>query len=91
MIQIDRLYGWKMIKDGGFQDSLAAQAESVQREYKDRLSKTILAFSEQGLNSLPYYENKDFGRIVSLVPTSAHTGEGVPVRDFFRSFVQGEL
>ena len=39
----------------------------------------MLAFAEQGLNSLPYYENKDFGRIVSLVPTSAHTGEGVPV------------
>ena len=52
----------------------------MQREYKDRLEKTVLAFSEQGLNSLPYYENKDFGRIVSLVPTSAHTGEGVPVR-----------
>lgn len=42
------------------------------------MSKTVLAFAEQGLNSLPYYENKDFARVVSLVPTSAHTGEGVP-------------
>ncbi|KAK4705284.1 translation initiation factor 5B, partial [Phenoliferia sp. Uapishka_3] len=76
--KIDRLYGWKPIPDGGFQASLAAQHESVQREFKDRLDKTILAFAEQGLNSLPYYQNKDFSKIVSLVPTSAHTGEGVP-------------
>ena len=77
--KIDRLYGWKAIPDGGFEASLAAQQESVRREYKERLDQTVLAFAEQGLNSLPYYENKDFGRIVSLVPTSAHTGEGVPV------------
>jgi translation initiation factor 5B len=76
--QIDRLYGWTPIPDGGFEASLAAQHESVRREFNDRLQKTILAFAEQGLNSLPYYANNDFSRIVSLVPTSAHTGEGVP-------------
>jgi translation initiation factor 5B len=42
------------------------------------VQKTILAFAEQGLNSVLYYENKNFARNVSLVPTSAVTGEGVP-------------
>lgn len=42
------------------------------------MQKTILAFAEQGLNSVLYYENKNFARNVSLVPTSAITGEGVP-------------
>jgi translation initiation factor IF-2 len=51
---------------------------SVQREFEDRVQKTILAFAEQGLNSILYYENKNFARNVSLVPTSAVTGEGVP-------------
>ncbi len=32
----------------------------------------------QGLNSKLYYENDDFRRVVSVVPTSAHTGEGIP-------------
>src|SRR5690349_5066763 len=32
----------------------------------------------QGLNSVLYYENKNFAKYVSLVPTSAITGEGVP-------------
>lgn len=76
--QIDRLYGWRQIPNGGFQESLAQQLPPVQREYEKRLQETILAFAEQGLNSTPYYKNKDFSRVVSLVPTSAHTGEGVP-------------
>jgi translation initiation factor 5B len=50
----------------------------VQREFEDRVQRTILAFAEQGLNSALYYENKNFARNVSLVPTSAITGEGVP-------------
>jgi len=76
--QIDRIYGWEATPDGAFQESLAKQKRSVQREFEDRVQKTILAFAEQGLNSVLYYENKNFARNVSLVPTSAITGEGVP-------------
>ncbi|KAI9696823.1 MAG: hypothetical protein M1836_005185 [Candelina mexicana] len=76
--KIDRLYGWKKILDNGFQESLAVQNKGVQNEFKDRLEKTKVAFAEQGFNSELYYENKSMARNVSLVPTSAHTGEGVP-------------
>ncbi|KAJ8595056.1 hypothetical protein M405DRAFT_728704 [Rhizopogon salebrosus TDB-379] len=76
--KIDRLYDWKATPDGAFQESLAKQKRSVQREFEDRVQKTILAFAEQGLNAVLYYENKSFARNVSLVPTSAITGEGVP-------------
>lgn len=37
-----------------------------------------MAFAEQGLNAVPYYENTNYSKNVSLVPTSAVTGEGVP-------------
>lgn len=77
-IQIDRMFGWEATPDGAFQESLAKQKKSVQREFEDRVEKTILAFAEQGLNAVLYYENKSFARNVSLVPTSAITGEGVP-------------
>lgn len=76
--QIDRLYGWEATPDNGFQDSLAKQKPAVQREFADRVQKTIVAFAEQGLNAVLYYDNKNFARNVSFVPTSAHTGEGVP-------------
>jgi len=76
--KIDRLYGWKKIDNNGFQDSLAMQNKGVQNEFRDRLEKTKIAFAEQGFNSELYYENKSMARNVSLVPTSAHTGEGIP-------------
>ncbi|GJN89516.1 hypothetical protein Rhopal_002503-T1 [Rhodotorula paludigena] len=76
--KIDRLYGWQPMKDGGFLQTLDQQNKAVQREYEKRLSDTVVAFAEQGLNAVPYYDNKNLGRNVSLVPTSAHTGEGVP-------------
>ena len=76
--KIDRLYGWKKIDNNGFQESLALQSKGVQNEFRDRLEKTKLAFSEQGFNSELYYENRSMAKNVSLVPTSAHTGEGIP-------------
>ena len=76
--KIDRLYGWSRIDNNGFQDSLAMQKKSVVGEFERRLQETKLAFSEQGFNAELYYENKSMARNVSLVPTSAHTGEGIP-------------
>jgi len=76
--KIDRLYSWKKIDNNGFQDSLAAQNRAVHNEFRDRLDKTKLAFSEQGFNAELFYENKSMAKNVSLVPTSAHTGEGIP-------------
>ncbi|KAF5364381.1 hypothetical protein D9756_000896 [Leucocoprinus leucothites] len=76
--KIDRMYGWDATPDNSFRDSLAKQSRHVQREFEDRVAKTILAFAEEGLNACLYYDNKNFARNVSLVPTSAITGEGVP-------------
>lgn len=76
--KIDRLYGWRPIANNGFRESLAMQNKGVQNEFKDRLEKTKLAFAEESFNAELYYENKSMAKYVSLVPTSAHTGEGIP-------------
>lgn len=76
--KIDRLYSWKKIDNNGFLDSIAQQSKGVQNEFRDRLERTKVAFSEQGFNSELFSENKSMARNVSLVPTSAHTGEGIP-------------
>lgn len=76
--KVDRLYGWKKIDNNGIQESLAMQNKGVLNEYKDRVEQTKVAFAEEGFNAELFYENKDMRRYVSLVPTSAHTGEGIP-------------
>jgi translation initiation factor 5B len=84
--KIDRLYGWKKVDNNGFQESLALQNKGVQNEFAKRLADTKVAFAEQGFNSELYYENKSMSKFVSLVPTSAHTGEGIP--DMLKLIVQ---
>lgn len=76
--KIDRLFQWDPRPDNSFQDSLQRQKKSVKQEFENRLQQTIVAFAEQGLNAALYYKNPNFARYVSLVPTSAHTGEGIP-------------
>jgi len=84
--KIDRLYGWKKVDNNGFQESLALQSRGVQNEFKNRLEQTKVAFAEQGFNAELYYENKSMARFVSLIPTSAHTGEGIP--DMLKLIIQ---
>lgn len=76
--KIDRLYDWKEIPNNSFRDSFAKQAKSVQAEFHNRYEQIKLALAEQGLNSELYFQNKNMAKYVSIVPTSAVTGEGVP-------------
>ncbi|GAC95096.1 hypothetical protein PHSY_002671 [Pseudozyma hubeiensis SY62] len=84
--KIDRLYGWEATPNGGFRDSLAKQQRATQNEFEERTNQVLVQFAEQGLNAVLYYDNKNMGRNVSLVPTSAHTGEGIP--DMLRLIVE---
>lgn len=76
--KIDRLYDWKSIPNNSFRDSFAQQTKSVQAEFQNRYDQIKVALAEQGLNSELYFQNKNMAKYVSIVPTSAVTGEGVP-------------
>lgn len=76
--KVDRLYGWKSTPNGAIQDSLKDQGVNVIQEFETRMARIVTQFAEQGLNAVLYYNNTNFARNVSLVPTSAQTGEGVP-------------
>ena len=76
--KIDRLYDWKVFPNNSFRDSFERQTKSVQAEFWNRYEQINVALSEQGLNSELYFQNKNMSKYVSIVPTSAVTGEGVP-------------
>jgi translation initiation factor 5B len=76
--KIDRLFDWKANPNYPTRETLALQKATVISEFNDRVQKTIVAFAEQGLNACLYWDNKNMGKYVSLIPTSAITGEGVP-------------
>ncbi|KAJ4871689.1 eukaryotic translation initiation factor 2 (eIF-2) family protein [Raphanus sativus] len=76
--KIDRLYGWKTSKNAPIEKALALQSKDVVIEFNMRLTHVITQFKEQGLNTEIYYKNREMGDTISIVPTSAISGEGIP-------------
>ncbi|KAJ5062904.1 eukaryotic translation initiation factor 5B [Bipolaris maydis] len=76
--KIDRLFGWKKIDNNGFEDSFSLQKQSVQSEFEERWNFVRTQLQEQGFNSELFFKNKNMSKYVSVCPTSAHTGEGIP-------------
>ncbi|XP_044313758.1 eukaryotic translation initiation factor 5B [Drosophila rhopaloa] len=75
--KIDRLYDWKQLGRRDVRDVLKEQQSNTQLEFQQRTKEVILQFAEQGLNAALFYENTDPKTYISLVPTSAITGEGM--------------
>lgn len=75
--KIDRLYDWKKSPDSDVAVTLKKQKKNTKDEFEERAKAIIVEFAQQGLNAALFYENKDPRTFVSLVPTSAHTGDGM--------------
>lgn len=76
--KVDRIYNWKPNEFMNFRDTLETQKDNCKTEFQDRCQYTILKFAEQGFNTILYYQNEDTDEFISLCPTSAITGEGLP-------------
>lgn len=75
--KIDRLYDWQSAQRKDVRDILKMQHPNTQLEFEKRCKDVMLQFAEQGLNAALFYDNPDPRTYVSLVPTSAVTGEGM--------------
>ncbi|CAG9135313.1 unnamed protein product [Plutella xylostella] len=75
--KIDRLYDWQSAQRKDIRDILKMQQPNTQLEFEKRCNDVILQFAEQGLNAALFFSNPDPRSYVSLVPTSAVTGEGM--------------
>jgi translation initiation factor 5B len=65
------------VGDANTRDTLETQNKAAQQHFETQLQKTILAFAEMGINVQLYWENDSVEDTLSLVPTSAITGEGL--------------
>jgi translation initiation factor 5B len=75
--KVDRLYGWKACPMSPIRQALEENPQT-RAEFEKRVAETKVAFAEIGFNAELYWENADFRRNLSLVPTSAISGEGIP-------------
>jgi translation initiation factor 5B len=59
------------------EQTLEKQKAYVRSEFETRTAKIMTEFAEEGLNAALYWQNPDVRKFISVVPTSARTGEGV--------------
>lgn len=90
--KIDRLYDWKSNPRRDIEDLLKQQPINTKAEFDRRAKDIILQLNKQGLNAALYYENPDNKSYVSLVPTSAVSGDGMGnLISMLISFCQSKL
>lgn len=75
--KIDRLYDWKKSPETDIVVTLKKQKKNTKDEFDERAKAVMVEFAQQGLNAALFFENKDPRTFVSLVPTSAHSGDGM--------------
>lgn len=77
--KVDRMYDWEEQKGNNpVRHSLSVQKRHVFEEFSRRTKEIQVEFQSVGFNTALYWENDDVRRNISLIPTSAITGEGIP-------------
>ncbi|CAL1286807.1 unnamed protein product [Larinioides sclopetarius] len=94
--KIDRVYGWKGSKDEDIRDVIDKQNSTTLMEFRKRSQDIVLQFANQCLNAALFYENPDTRTFVSMIPTSAITGDGMGnllslVTQLAQSFMRKQL
>ncbi len=71
------MYEWKPNRREDVRDVIESQQHNTKLEFKKRAQEVIVGMAEQGLNAALFYENPDPKTYISMVPTSAHSGDGM--------------
>ena len=72
-----RLYDWKSNPRKDIRDLMKSQERNTQNEFQDRVKQVVGMFAMESLNAAIFYENPDPKTYVSMIPTSAATGDGM--------------
>ena len=76
--KIDRISGWKSVKDADFLDTYNKQKPHVREFLDEKIFQMVGDFLEEGYKDCDRYDKiKDFTKKLAIVPTSAKTGEGI--------------
>jgi translation initiation factor 5B len=75
--KIDRCYGWVPCPNAPIEEALKQQPQHTVEEFYQRWESVRGEIAAQGLNAELFYRNKNVRKVVSVVPTSALSGEGI--------------
>jgi len=76
--KIDKIPGWKPYPDSPFLMSFRKQSERVRDRLEELIYNIIGEMYKLGFKADRFDRIRDFTKIVTIVPVSAKTGEGIP-------------
>ena len=77
--KIDRINGWRPTQDASFLQTYKKQDKFTKELLDKSIYETLGLFYEEGFNGVERFDRvNDFTKNIAIVPTSAHTGEGIP-------------
>jgi len=74
--KIDLIQGWQK-KDTSLIQNISSQSEFVQKQLEEKLYSVVGKLSENGISAERFDRVSDYTQQVAMVPTSAHSGEGI--------------
>jgi len=75
--KIDMLYEWQTNPHKDIKELLDSQQTTTKNDFEKRFDNILLKLNENGLNAALFWKNPDPRSYVSLIPTSAITGDGM--------------
>ncbi|KAG7174638.1 Eukaryotic translation initiation factor 5B-like [Homarus americanus] len=75
--KVDRVFEWESNPAKDIREVIKLQKEPAKNDFDRRTKEIIQALNEQGLNAALFWENPNPRSYVSLVPTSAISGDGM--------------
>ncbi|CDS40814.1 eukaryotic translation initiation factor [Echinococcus multilocularis] len=75
--KIDRLYQWRSYPNLPVKEVLAKQDDVTINDFNLRFKEVVQHFALMELNVKLFYENTNPSEFISMVPTSAHSGDGM--------------
>jgi len=76
--KVDRIQGWRTVKDATFHQTYKRQTERVKKILDERMYELIGKLYERGFSAERYDRIEDFTKNIALVPICAKSGEGIP-------------
>ncbi|MDP2750561.1 MAG: translation initiation factor IF-2 [Nanoarchaeota archaeon] len=76
--KVDLIKGWRSNPKIGLMKNIMEQNADVQKELDERLYRLVGQLYDLGFNSERFDRVDDYQKNISMIPTSAKTGEGLP-------------
>ena len=75
--KIDKISGWRNDKNISLPQSIETQSEHIKQRFDELYMTLIGSLDAYGFDADLYYKVDDFTKKIAMVPTSAHTKQGI--------------